>query len=91
MVNNKPVCHTNFQDLIEIIQTNNHPIGRNNYFTTDRAWLNCLLAALSIIFFVLAAFTPYIKNEDANKVIKPLAVGAGVVLYCVMLIETWFS
>lgn len=62
VVNNRTVCHTNFQDLIEIIHASQHPVGRDNHITTDRAWLNCLFVASSILCLIAALFTSNIQN-----------------------------
>ena len=48
-VNGKKLCKTKFYDCVEMISAWNHPIGRNNFFTSDLAALNCfplLLVAL---------------------------------------------
>lgn len=83
VVDDKTVCLTNFQDLIEIITSHNHPVGRDNHITSDRAWLNCLLVVMAIASFIVASF--------AESAVRSGAIGLGCFLYLVQLAEAIFS
>lgn len=87
VVNNKTVCHTNFQDLVELIQAHKHPVGRDNHITTDNAWLNCLLIALSLTSFIVSA----VDFGENLKVINTACITAGALFYLASLIESYLS
>lgn len=91
VVNNRTVCHTNFQDLIEIIQTSKHPVGRDNHITTDKAWLNCLLGAMSLVCLIAAIFGSDIENKKIERALKPLLFSLSAILYVAQLIEGCLS
>ena len=52
-LNGKKLCKTKFYDCVEMISAWNHPVGRNNFFTSDLAALNCILGASSMICFAM--------------------------------------
>ena len=81
-VNGKKLCKTKFYDCVEMISAWNHPIGRNNFFTSDLAALNCILGAASVICFAMS----FIMEE--NHMIWLLS---GVLVYCLQLIEFCLS
>ena len=50
-INKKKVCKTKFHDLVEIINSWVHPVGRHNHISTDLAALNCLMNVSVILCF----------------------------------------
>jgi len=84
VVNDKTVCLTNFQDLIEIVTAHSHPIGRDNHITSDRAWFNCLLVVSCIASFLAAFFT-------SSTVVRSATIGIGCFFFVAQLVEAFFS
>lgn len=81
-INEKRVCRTQFSDKIEIIKSKNHPVGKANLMSTDRAALNCILVLVSAICFLLVSVLP---EQSSFWVI------IGGVLYLVQLVEVFLS
>ena len=73
------MCNTNFFDLIEIINTNNHPVGRKNYVSSDYLILNLLLSVICIISFIIALV-------DLNH-LSPLFYAIAALFYLVQIME----
>ena len=57
-INEKRVCRTTFNDTIEVIKSPNHPVGKENLISTDRAVVNCLLVLSSITCFLMTLVMP---------------------------------
>ena len=81
-VNEKKVCRSNFSDHFELIKSPNHPVGAENFITTDKAVINCILVLLSIICFLITL----VYGELA-----PAWITLGIFLYMIQLLEVYFS
>ena len=57
-INDKRICKTSFSDHVEFVKSSNHPVGKSNLISTDRALLNCMLGLLFIICLVLIRSMP---------------------------------
>ena len=53
IVDDKVVCKTHFHDLIEVMPSSGHPIGRHNTITLDNAIVSILLFLLCITFLLI--------------------------------------
>jgi hypothetical protein len=77
--------------LIEIISTSKHPVGRDNHITTDRAWLNCLLGALSLVCLIAAIFGSDLEDRKIASILKPVLFCLSALFYIAQLIEGCLS
>lgn len=57
-INEQKVCKTAFQDKIEVIRSYDHPVGRENLISNDRAALNCILVLVSVCSLVMISAMP---------------------------------
>ena len=81
-INEKRVCRSTFSDCIEIVRSPEHPVGKDNLLSTDRAIVNCLLVLVSIICFLMTLLMPDIGT---------IWLIIGSILYIIQLIEVLFS
>lgn len=81
-VNDQRVCRTTFSDHFEFVKSSNHPIGKMNIITTDRAVINCLIALTTLLCFAMTVIKP-----DLNSV----WISVGILLYLVQLVEVVLS
>lgn len=81
-INEKRICRTQFSDQIEFIKSKNHPVGKDNLMSTDRAALNCIIVLVSMICFMMIFVLP---DQSQYWVI------IGGVLYLAQLIEVFLS
>ena len=81
-VNGKKLCKTKFYDCVEMISAWNHPVGRNNFFTSDLAALNFVLGASSMICIAMS----FIIEEYSL-----ILLISGVLLYVLQLFELCLS
>lgn len=81
-INNKKVCRTNFSDQIEFVKSTNHPVGRQNLISTDRAFLNFILVFLSIACLVMVLVMPDMKI---------VWIIVSTVLYTLQMLEVFMS
>ena len=81
-MDDKKVCRTSFSDQIEFVKSANHPVGKENLISTDRALINSLLVFSFLICLVLTLALP-----DTAVV----WISLSVVLYIAQLIEMFLS
>ena len=82
IIDGKKACRTSFIDQIEYIKSSNHPIGRENMVSTDRALLNCLLVVFAFISIIMVMVVP-------DGAIAWISIS--VVLYTAQIVEGFFS
>lgn len=73
------MCTTNFFDLIEIMPSYGHPVGRHNTITLDNAVVNILMSLLSIGFLLIGV---------SGVALPAFFYGIAAIAYLVQLLET---